>query len=141
MVALEPSEIQLVQHTFAMVNCVSVTASQMFFNRLFEIAPEVRPLFTTDMHSHRIKFMVTLRFMIESLDDPTAFASITKQMGQLHGDRGVQDAHYLIMEQALLWMLQRTLGHSFTPAVREAWVKTYALIAEQMQEAAHQPVT
>jgi hemoglobin-like flavoprotein len=141
MVALEPSEIQLVQQTFAMVNCVSVTASQMFFNRLFELDPKLRSLFTIDMHSHRVKFMATLRFMVDSLDEPQALDSITRQMGQLHGEKGVQNAQYETVEQALLWMLQRTLGRSFTPEVRNAWIKAYALIAAKMQEAAHEFVT
>ena len=41
-----------------------------------------------------------------------------------------------IVGAALLWALEQGLGPDFTPAVREAWVETYALVANVMKAAA-----
>lgn len=119
-----------------MVNCVSVTASQMLFARLLELDPSLHSLFDTNLNSHRVKFMATLRNLLSVLDDPQQFQAMARHLGTVYMESGLQPQHYETMEQALLWMLQRTLGRSFTPDVQKAWQRTYALVVRQMQEAA-----
>lgn len=46
---MTPSQIALVQSSFAKVVPIADTAAKLFYDRLFEIAPEVRPLFKRDM--------------------------------------------------------------------------------------------
>ena len=46
---MSPEEIWSVQDTFAAVAADSETVTDLFYTRLFEIAPEVRPLFKNDM--------------------------------------------------------------------------------------------
>ena len=45
--------IDLVQSSFAKVTPIADTAAVIFYDRLFEIAPEVRPLFNGDMAEQR----------------------------------------------------------------------------------------
>jgi len=137
---IEPHEVQLVQQTFAMVNCVATTASHLLFNRLFELDPDLRALFHNDINSQRLKFMAALRFMVNALDDPDTLAAMADRLGQVHAARGITRKQYALLEDAWLWTLQRTLGRSFTPQVHAAWRKAYALFAGQMQQAAHETV-
>ena len=46
---MTPEQIKLVQDSFAKVRPIAGTAADLFYGRLFEIAPQVRPLFPDDM--------------------------------------------------------------------------------------------
>ena len=43
--------------------------------------------------------------------------------------------HYVIVQDALLWMLDQMLGEAFTAETRVAWTTVYNHIAETMQSA------
>jgi hemoglobin-like flavoprotein len=59
-----------------------------------------------------------------------------QDLGRKHVAYGTQAAHYGPVGEALLWTLERGLGPDFTPEVRDAWVATYALVADVMRRAA-----
>ena len=46
---MTPSQIDLVQSSLAKVVPIAETAASLFYGRLFEVAPEVKPLFRGDM--------------------------------------------------------------------------------------------
>ena len=50
---MTPSQVDLVQQSFAKVAPISEQAAQLFYGRLFEIAPEVKPMFPGDMTEQR----------------------------------------------------------------------------------------
>jgi hypothetical protein len=41
--------------------------------------------------------------------------------------------------QALIWTLQKGLGASFTPEVKQAWVAAYGVLSSTMKDAAKVP--
>ena len=57
---MTPEQIALVQQSFAKVAPISEQAAALFYGRLFEIAPEVKPLFRGDMKEQGRKLMATL---------------------------------------------------------------------------------
>ena len=46
---MTPEQIDLVQSSWAKVAPIADQAADIFYDRLFEIAPEARPLFAEDM--------------------------------------------------------------------------------------------
>jgi len=44
----------------------------------------------------------------------------------------LEQAHYDLVGESLLFTLEQALGDSFTSSVKDAWVGVYAVIAEQM---------
>ena len=64
---MTPHQIDLVQSSFAKVTPIADTAAVIFYERLFEIAPEVRPLFHGDMTEQRRKLMTTLGIVVNGL--------------------------------------------------------------------------
>ena len=55
---MTPQQIALVQTSFARVAPIADTAADLFYGRLFEIAPEVRRMFPDDMARQKKKLMV-----------------------------------------------------------------------------------
>jgi hypothetical protein len=64
---MTPDQIKLVQRSFAKVAPISDQAATMFYDRLFEIAPAVKPLFHTEMKLQRNKLMATLATVVAGL--------------------------------------------------------------------------
>ena len=56
-----------------------------------------------------------------------------RQLGARHANYGVRDEHYATVGSALLWTLEQGLGDKFTPAVHDAWLTVYELLAGVMQ--------
>ena len=126
----------LVQETFALVEPIAEQAAELFYTRLFEIAPELKELFKGDLAEQQRKLMATLKIAVAGLDDPERLVPIVQSLGERHKGYGVVDENYDTVAQALLWTLEQGLGESFTPEVCDAWTAVYVLLASVMIEAA-----
>ena len=57
---MTPHQIKLVQTSFAKVAPIATTAADLFYGRLFEIAPQVRAMFPDDLSDQKKKLMAML---------------------------------------------------------------------------------
>lgn len=133
---MNPDQIALVQSSFAKVAPISQTAAKLFYDRLFELDPSVRPLFKGDIEEQGRKLMQVIGFAVGSLKDTAALLPVVRALGERHSGYGVKDQHYDTVGTALLWTLEKGLGDAFTPPVREAWTETYTVLATVMKESA-----
>jgi hemoglobin-like flavoprotein len=137
-------QVTLVQSSFERVEPITEIAAELFYARLFELDPSLRPLFHGDMKSQGQKLMTTLKLVVRGLERPETILPAVRSLGQRHVAYGVKDEHYATVGAALLWTLGQGLGDAFTPEVENAWTTAYTLLAGVMQEAAGQvapPVT
>ena len=126
----------LVQTSFQAVLAIADTAAQLFYARLFELDPKLQPLFKGDMATQRRKLMTTLEVAVRGLDRLDQIVPSLQALGRGHVKYGVEDAHYDTVGAALIWTLEKGLGEAFTPAVKDAWVAVYTLLAGVMKDAA-----
>jgi hemoglobin-like flavoprotein len=129
---MTPSQIDLVQSSFAKVAPIAETAAGLFYERLFEIAPEVKPLFNRDMKEQGRKLMVTLGLVINGLKNLDAILPAAKSLAAKHVSYGVRAEHYQPVGDALIWTLEKGLGSAFTPEVRDGWLAAYATLSGAM---------
>ena len=127
---------QLVQRTFSQVMPIADTAAKLFYGRLFELDPSLRSLFKSDMNEQGRKLMQMIGMAVNGLDNLDTLLPAVRDLGRRHVGYGVLDAHYETVGEALLWTLGQGLGDKFTPEVEEAWVETYATLAEVMKRPA-----
>jgi hemoglobin-like flavoprotein len=128
----------LVQESFALLAPIADDAAALFYRRLFELAPELRPMFRGDLAEQRRKLMQMLTAAVKGLDRPEQLLPVVQDLGRRHAGYGVVDEHYAIVAEALLWTLQKGLADAFTPEVREAWIAVYTVLATTMQAAARE---
>ena len=57
---MTPEQVSLVQESFKKVQPIAPQAADLFYGRLFEIAPQVRPLFPADLKEQKRKLMAML---------------------------------------------------------------------------------
>src|SRR5262245_8873882 len=113
----------LVQESFAKVVPISETAADLFYNRLFELDPSLRPLFKGDMKEQGRKLMDMIGVAVKGLDDLDKIVPAVQALGQRHVGYGVKDKDYDTVATALLWTLEQGLGQDFTPEVKTAWTE------------------
>lgn len=136
---MTPEQIALVQGTWAKVIPIKEAAAELFYGRLFELDPALRPLFKGDIKEQGRKLMAMINVAVASLDRLDSIVPAVKDLGRRHTGYGVQPGHYTTVATALLWTLEKGLGDAFTPAVKEAWTQAYTVLASTMQSAAATP--
>ena len=133
---MTPQQIDLVQASWKQVVPVAETAAQMFYGRLFFLDPSLRALFLGDMREQGRKVMAMLSYTVNGLTRLEVLLPAIRALGRRHTTYGVRPEHYFTVGAALLWTLEQGLGAAFTPAVREAWVAAYGVLASTMRDAA-----
>lgn len=133
---MTPKQITLIQTSFEQVLPIAETAAELFYGRLFELDPSLRPLFRGDMTEQGRKLMTTLKVVVNGLTRLEALVPAVQALGRRHAGYGVKDEHYQTVATALLWTLKQGLGDAFTLETEAAWVAAYTILAEVMIAAA-----
>ncbi|HAD58118.1 MAG TPA: hemin receptor [Planctomycetaceae bacterium] len=133
-----PEEVELVQSSWAKVEPIADTAADLFYGRLFEIAPETKTLFPAEMVEQKKKLMQTLAVCVNGLNNLGEIVPAVLALGRRHVDYKVSDEHYDSVGAALLWTLEQGLGEDFTPETSSAWTTVYGILATTMKDAAAQ---
>ena len=130
--------VALVQQTWDKVTPIADDAAKLFYDRLFELDPALRPLFAhSDMKEQRKKLMQMIGFAVRSLGKMDELIPAVRGLGKRHVGYGVQDHHYDTVGAALIWTLEQGLGDAFTAEARESWTLVYTTIASVMKTASH----
>src|SRR5687768_9352481 len=87
-------EIRLVRQSWSQVMPIADTAAELFYRRLFEIAPHVIPLFKGDMKAQGKKLMGMINTVVIGLDRLDAIVPAIQDLGKRHKAYGVQNADY-----------------------------------------------
>ena len=133
-------QIDLVQSSFEKVKPLAEEAAVLFYARLFELDPSLRPLFKNDIRLQGLKLMQTLEMVVTSLNRIEDVAEEIRALGARHTAYGVERSHYETVGIALLWTLEKALKPQFTSETQEAWAAAYDMLAATMKEGAGKPV-
>lgn len=129
------AEVKLVQESWAKVVPISETAAELFYGRLFEVAPEVKPLFKGDMKEQGAKLMKMIGVAVNGLNDLGAIVPAVQELGRRHVGYGVKEEHYNVVGESLLWTLEKGLGDDFNGDTKSAWANVYGVLADTMIKA------
>lgn len=133
---LTAADIALVHASFARVATIQDAAADLFYDRLFVIAPKLRELFPADLSEQKRKLMQMIATAVGGLNDLRKLVPAVRALGARHAGYGVTAVDYAVVGEAFLWTLEQGLGKEFTPEVRSAWANVYHVIATTMQAGA-----
>ena len=133
---MNSEQVELLQSTWGKVVPFSETTAELFYGRLFELDPSLRPLFKTDMAEQGRKFIQLFDVAVYGLGQPETIFQDLQDLGRRHVGYAVKDEHYDTVGTALIWAMEQTLGESLTPEAKDAWTEAYALMADAMKQAA-----
>ncbi len=133
---MTPDDVALVQSSWQAVVPIKEKAAELFYGRLFELDPALRPLFKGDMVVQGGKLTTMLNTVITGLNNLDAIVPAAQALAKRHVAYGVKPAHYQTVGAALLWTLQQGLGEGFTTETEAAWGRTYGVLSSTMIAAA-----
>jgi hemoglobin-like flavoprotein len=134
---MKPETITLVQESFQKVLPIADQAMVIFYDKLFEIDPELKKLFPQDpeaMGSQRNKLRDMLASAVAGLSNLDKLVPILKGLGERHVSYKVEVKDYDSVGAALIATLEAGLGDAFTSEVKDAWVEAYTTMASVMTE-------
>ena len=123
-----------VQRSFGRIAQAQPFAAR-FYERLFMLRPDVRPLFAANLANQQRKLAGILAVVVNGLDDFDALRDAVCALGRGHVAYGVSEAHYAAVGAALVWSLEAEPG-GLQPEEREAWVEVYGFLSTVMMQAA-----
>jgi hemoglobin-like flavoprotein len=133
---MTPQDVALVQSSWLAVVPIKEKAAELFYGRLFELDPTLRPLFKGDMVVQGGKLTTMLNTVITGLNNLDAIGPAAQALARRHVAYGVKPAHYQTVGAALIWTLRQGLGEGFTPETEAAWGRTYGVLSGTMIAAA-----
>ena len=133
---MNPRQIGLIKASWDKVLPIADKAAELFYAKLFELDPELKKLFKSDMSEQGKKLMIMIDTVVRSLDKLEAVVPAIQASGKRHVAYGVKDEDYDTVGAALIWTLGVGLGDDFTDEVKEAWLAAYTLLATTMKDAA-----
>ncbi len=141
---LTPRQKHLVRESFESVREYSASVVTLFYGRLFELAPQVRPLFKIEITAQSAKLLDTLSSLVAALDSFEELRGPLAELGRRHVEYKVEPAHYEVLVQALTWAFAQALGLEFGRETRVAWEQLLSAVSEVMingaAEVSRQPV-
>jgi hemoglobin-like flavoprotein len=126
---MTPDQVKLVQQSFSKVAPIADQAATVFYDRLFEVAPQVKAMFPADMSEQKKKLMATLAVVVSGLSDLPAILPAASALAKRHVAYGAKPEHYPVVGSALLWTLEKGLGSSWTSDVAAAWTAAYGTLS------------
>ncbi len=133
---MTPENQAYVRASFAKVAEIAPQAAAIFYGRLFDLDPALKPLFKGDMNEQGRKLMAMIGTAVANLDRLDTIVPAVQALGRAHVTYGVKPAHYDTVGAALLWTLGQGLGDAFTLPVEAAWTEAYTVLATVMKDAA-----
>ena len=127
------NQIELVRSSWTKVAAIDPeVVGELFYNRLFTIAPEVKPLFHGPMPGQYRKLLSMLNYVISKLNKLDEILDEVAALAKRHVMYGVKPEYFTPVGAALLWTLEQGLGDDWTGETKEAWIECYTILSTAM---------
>uniref|UniRef100_A0A3B4AC09 Nitrite reductase n=1 Tax=Periophthalmus magnuspinnatus TaxID=409849 RepID=A0A3B4AC09_9GOBI len=121
---LSEKDKELIRGSWESLGKNKVPHGVIMFSRLFELDPELLTLFY-----HRTKCSSSQ----DCLSSPEFVEHVTKVMLVIDAAAvGVHTQSFAVVGEALLYMLQCSLGQAYTAPLQQAWLNMYSIVVAAM---------
>jgi hemoglobin-like flavoprotein len=114
----------------------------VFYRRLFTVAPSVQPLFAdTDLKRQKGMLLATLVLLRRSLRDLDSVTPKLRDLGARHVQYGALPEHYPVVGEVLITSMAEIAGDAWTLEYELAWTEAFAVVAGAMLDGANSVVS
>ncbi|XP_002732485.1 cytoglobin-1-like [Saccoglossus kowalevskii] len=139
---LTPKEVKAISESWKVVYAKKKENGVALFIRLFQSVPGSKSLFKNldgiddeeklrnhpRLKAHGFRVMSSVNSLIESLEEGELLVQLLKDLGSSHSKNKVTSSHFDALGPVIIWLLQKENGDSFTPAVKNAWLKGWGVM-------------
>jgi hemoglobin-like flavoprotein len=109
----------------------------VFYRRLFAVAPAVRPLFAdADLKRQKGMLLAALVLIRKSLRNLEAVTPTLRNLGARHVRYGALPEHYPVVGQVLIASMAEVAGDAWTVDYELAWTEAYTVLSGAMLDGA-----
>jgi hemoglobin-like flavoprotein len=135
--SLLPMNVDVLETSFDLVAPRGEELVTVFYERLFERAPHVRPLFAhTDMARQRSMLLAALVLLRKSLRDLDSIAPKLRELGARHVAYGATADAYPVVGEVLLASMADIAGDAWNDEIAAEWAGAYGVVADLMLQGA-----
>ncbi|CAL9687045.1 unnamed protein product [Knipowitschia caucasica] len=143
---LSEKDKELIRGSWESLGKNKVPHGVIMFSRLFELDPELLTLFynktkcsssqdclsSPEFVEHVTKVMLVIDAAVSNLDDLPSLEDFLLNLGRKHQAVGVHTQSFAVVGEALLYMLQCSLGQVYTAPLQQAWLNMYSIVVAAM---------
>ncbi len=129
---MTPKQIELVKESWNHVIPISEAAGELFYTRLFDVAPGVKHLFKSDSREQARKLMSMITMVVARLDKLDTILEDIKGLAKRHDKYGAKKEHYAVVGECLIWTLSKGLGDKWNKETEDAWIAAYTILSGAM---------
>ncbi|MGB8647709.1 MAG: globin domain-containing protein [Anaerolineae bacterium] len=133
MTEITPGQKGLARQAFERVAPMADSLALLFYARLFEVAPYLRPLFHVDLEELGHSLMAMLQLCMEALDAREDLVYALSNLGARHVEYGARPQDYGPVKATLVWTMQQGLGSEWNAEYEDALEAVFGMIVDLMQ--------
>ncbi len=128
---LNATDASLVLQSYQQIPDVDKFIAKLYA-RLFELSPEVRNLFSTNMEIQQEKLQATLTTLVLASSNFESVVERLQALGRTHQEYGIVPEQYELLGEAIIWTLKNQLGDAFEERHEVAWTRFYRIVSDSM---------
>jgi len=114
-VPLDRALIARLTATYEVARARDLRLAEIFYAKLFAIAPQLQPLFHEEPHAQAAKLMATLDVIVRNLERPAQSALVLERLGTRHRLYGARPEHYDLVIDLLIDAMRDVIGSESVP--------------------------
>lgn len=130
---MTPQQIDLIETSWQQLQTRADDIAPLFYCGLFVLDASIKRLFRSPMHMQEQKLLAMLDTIVTQLRQFDDLLDTVAALGQRHQGYGVQNKHFDLAGEAMLWAIEHCLGDAWTSSVNEAWSAAVDLLVEVMK--------
>lgn len=124
------SNAQLLQDNLELVVSRDPDLMNIFYGKLFENYPQVKPLFGRNSQAEQAKMLTeAVAMLVSKVEDPEFVRSTMLAVGRKHVDYNVEDHMYAWVGECLLATLKQVSADEWNADIEAAWSGTLEAIS------------
>lgn len=132
---MTPEAISSIKTSYVAVAAKPRQLAARFYDELFTVAPNLRPLFPSDLTQLQGHFEAALALVVRNLDEMSALREPLRDLGAQHVHWGARPEDYVTAREALIAAIGG-LSASWTSALEQQWRTAVTAIIVPMLEGA-----
>ncbi len=104
----------------------------VFYDKLFNKAPEARKLFPKDLSRQSEKLAYTVGFVVANIDRIESIKESIEDLGRIHNKLNIDPAYYVPVTETLVETIKEQMGDKYKPGIGESWMTALTTLSEIM---------
>jgi hemoglobin-like flavoprotein len=129
-------DLEALETSFDLVAPRGQELMDVFYERLFVVAPGLRPLFPENMRGQKTMLLGALVLLRKSLRDLDPIVPKLRELGARHVGYGAKREDYSIVGATLISSMAAVAGDGWRPGYGKAWSGAFDIVAGAMLEGA-----